>query len=432
MVKVSVIIPVYNGERYLEECLDSVCGQTLQDIEIICIDDDSTDSSSDILKKYQEKDHRVHVYLHEHSSAGIARNYGMTFATGEYLAFWDCDDFFDLHALEKLYDCAQNVDADICVCGGYQFFESEKTSFPCESFLNTKVIPVDQIFNRYTNPDHYLDFTCANAWNKLFKRTFIEENHLCFHKAKYGEDVYLTVNALGISDRIIALNEKLVTYRIEVADSLTDSVDTYATEAIQVWCDTVVNLERYDGFNERAFANKAVGSLLNTVFRLKKWESFYEFVSILQETGLKKLYLLDEEEGYYYNKWYSKCIHQLYHETPEQFSVFLAYSRFMQKNDVSAELGEVKNQLTVSDNQVKELKNKNRNYQIENDNYKNEIAKKDSTISELKSQINKSKTENKKLTDDINKIRNSWTFKTGKVITWIPRKLRELFTGEGK
>ena len=103
MPKISVIMPVYNGEKYLNQCLDSVIGQSLQDIEIICVNDGSTDSSPDILRSYAAKDPRVKVFDQPNLNAGAARNLGMKYATGEYYSFLDADDFFDPQMLELAY-----------------------------------------------------------------------------------------------------------------------------------------------------------------------------------------------------------------------------------------------------------------------------------------------------------------------------------------
>ena len=95
MAKVSVIIPVYNVEPYLKQCMDSVVGQTLKDIEIICVDDGSTDGSLDILKEYATEDSRIQIIEQKNAGAGAARNNGMRHATGKYLSFLDSDDFFE-------------------------------------------------------------------------------------------------------------------------------------------------------------------------------------------------------------------------------------------------------------------------------------------------------------------------------------------------
>lgn len=117
MLKVSVIIPVYNVEAYLRQCLDSVVNQTLREIEIICVDDGSTDKSAAILKEYAAKDGRIKVLTQSNTGAGAARNAGIARATGEWITFCDADDWIEPDAIEKMVAAAQREDAD-CVCCG--------------------------------------------------------------------------------------------------------------------------------------------------------------------------------------------------------------------------------------------------------------------------------------------------------------------------
>ena len=114
--KISVIIPVYNTEKYLRQCLDTVVAQTLKDIEIILVDDGSTDDSLLICREYARKDDRIHVYHQENQGAGPARNYGIKVAKGQYFSFLDADDLFKLDMLERLYDKCSVTDSDICIC----------------------------------------------------------------------------------------------------------------------------------------------------------------------------------------------------------------------------------------------------------------------------------------------------------------------------
>ena len=110
--KVSVIIPVYNTEQYLRECLDSVVNQTLKDIEIICVDDGSTDNSLAILREYKAKDSRIIVLTQENQFAGVARNHGMEAACGQYYAFMDADDCFLPDAIEKMFNLCEQYELD--------------------------------------------------------------------------------------------------------------------------------------------------------------------------------------------------------------------------------------------------------------------------------------------------------------------------------
>ena len=108
MVKVSVIIPIYNGERYLEQCIRSVLCQTLKELEILCVDDGSTDHSSKIIKRLQDEDRRIRLFQQENQGAGMARNLAMKSAQGKYLAFLDADDYYmDKDSLELMYDACE-------------------------------------------------------------------------------------------------------------------------------------------------------------------------------------------------------------------------------------------------------------------------------------------------------------------------------------
>ena len=111
--KVSVIVPVYNGEKHLDECLASICGQTMKELQIICVDDGSTDSSLDILKKWEKKDPRIEIVDIKNHGTGYAINTGIYRAFGEYIAEVDCDDFIDPDMYEYLYKLIKRTDADV-------------------------------------------------------------------------------------------------------------------------------------------------------------------------------------------------------------------------------------------------------------------------------------------------------------------------------
>lgn len=115
MVDVSIIVPVYNTEEYLQKCLDSLTNQTLKNIEIICVNDGSTDNSLKILQDNAIKDDRIKIINQENKKQGAARNAGMQVATGEYIGFVDSDDYVDLHYFERLYRVARNYNSDIAL-----------------------------------------------------------------------------------------------------------------------------------------------------------------------------------------------------------------------------------------------------------------------------------------------------------------------------
>ena len=141
MAKVSVIIPVYNAEQYLRQCLDSVVGQTLKDIEIICVDDGPQDNSVAILKEYAARDSRLRLIREKNRGAGAARNQGLREATGEYLSFLDADDFFEPDMLEKAVARAEEYDAQIVVFNSDQYHMDKRQFVPVPWVMVQEDIP---------------------------------------------------------------------------------------------------------------------------------------------------------------------------------------------------------------------------------------------------------------------------------------------------
>lgn len=169
-IKVSIIVPIYNLESYLEKCLDSILNQTLKEIEVICIDDGSKDNSLKILKKY--KDDRIKVFTKKNGGVSSARNYGLKIARGEYIGFVDGDDFIEVTMYEKLYENAIKNEADIVICNiKYIFSENDYTIFS-ENFLGAKKIKTNkELFN-------IKGYVC----NKIFKKEII-------HQIKFDENI---------------------------------------------------------------------------------------------------------------------------------------------------------------------------------------------------------------------------------------------------
>ena len=141
MPLVSVIIPVYNVEKYLNQCLDSVIAQTLTDIEIICVNDSSTDGSLGILEEYEKKDKRIRVVTQPNSGAGAARNRGLSMASGKYLSFLDSDDFFEPDMLELAYQKAEEDSADFVVFNSNQYYTDKGKFVEVSWTLREKEIP---------------------------------------------------------------------------------------------------------------------------------------------------------------------------------------------------------------------------------------------------------------------------------------------------
>lgn len=214
-IKVSVIIPVYNSEKYIGACLDSVINQTLQDIEIICVNDGSTDRTAEILQLYCEKDSRIKIIEQENAGAGAARNNGLKNSSGEYLSFLDADDFFENDMLEKAYNSAKKNDLDIVVFECDLYADSEHKYRPCYYSIHTKLLPKHQPFSGVDIERDVFKVFVGWAWDKLFKASFIKENNLFFQEQRTTNDMLFVFSAIVKAKKIQIVNNVLAHHRRE-------------------------------------------------------------------------------------------------------------------------------------------------------------------------------------------------------------------------
>ena len=216
-MQVSVIIPVYNCETYLKQCLDSVRLQTLQGLEIICIDDGSSDKSYDILMQYAEKDTRIMVLRQDNQGAGAARNYGIRMAKGKYLAFLDADDYYiDCDALEKMYQLCERE--HLQVCGSLRRYlergELKKNPlFSGDELIASQGLMVT--YDRVQNDYHFHSY--------LFRRSLLTQNNIFFPPYRWFEDPVLLVKALYAAGHFMVADTCLYCYR---CSSILSKIDT--------------------------------------------------------------------------------------------------------------------------------------------------------------------------------------------------------------
>lgn len=219
-IKVSVIIPVYNVKQYIRECLDSLINQTLREIEIICVDDGSTDGTLDILRQYESKDQRIKIIQQENQYAGVARNNGMKHVHGKYMIFLDADDFFDETMLEKTYYEAERCNADVVLFGGQSYNNVSKEIQPMPWLLNKDILPQKVPFSCRDTDGQLLNAYSPAPWTKLFLSEFIRKHNLQFQALQNSNDVFFIFSATCLAERITFLDEKFVYYRRGTMSSL--------------------------------------------------------------------------------------------------------------------------------------------------------------------------------------------------------------------
>ena len=308
MCDVSVIIPIFNGEKYLKTCLDSVCNQSLSDIEIICIDDGSTDNTLKILKKYQSKDKRLKIISTENHGQGHARNIALSKVKGEYVSFVDVDDWIEEDALELLYYKAKNDNLDMLffqmmnyIENSGKFIETDLYNFQC---FEENGITENTIFN-HNDTKGFLFEIPVGPVSKLYKKEFLDINSLKFPEGIFFEDnsffynAYFKCNSAGFV-------KKHLYYRRRHDNSVTQTFDETKFDII------VATNNMIDVFfeNEKYYLYKK--SLINHTFSmLIEWfkksplnlkQKFYrlikrDFKGVNElkndfENNLKKNYLL--------------------------------------------------------------------------------------------------------------------------------------------
>ena len=203
MEKVSIIVPVYNVEKYLNQCLESLVNQTLKDIKIIIVNDGSTDSSQNIIDSYQIKYPDLILALtKENGGLASARNFGLAYVQSQYVAFIDSDDYVDLTMYEKLYKKAISEDSDLVMCNLQYFFENGTSKSFISEGLNLE-------WN--SNPHKAAFLSPLFAWNKLYKKELFRD--LSYPIGLWYEDIPVSTKIFAVSKKITWVNETLVYYR---------------------------------------------------------------------------------------------------------------------------------------------------------------------------------------------------------------------------
>ncbi|MDO4467625.1 MAG: glycosyltransferase family 2 protein [Bacillota bacterium] len=225
MSKVSILVPVFNVEICLEKCLDSLINQTYRDIEIIVINDGSTDLSTNILENYQKIDSRIKVYHFENAGIAITRNRALTYASGKYLMFVDSDDYIDLDTIEVMVKTLEKDESDICICGftmDYKFGKLYRRV--CKNGVMTSLEALHSLVDN-TGVTNY-------PWGKLFKKE-------CFYNVEFPdgettfEDAYTILRAIANASKISTLSKRYYHY-VQRNGSLTNrmSLETVYTMRI--------------------------------------------------------------------------------------------------------------------------------------------------------------------------------------------------------
>lgn len=302
-IDISVIIPVYNTSSYLKKCLDSVINQTKKNIEIICIDDGSTDESFKNLKKYSNSDKRIILLKQQNLGGGSARNLGMKKACGKYLYFLDSDDWIELNLLEECYNVAEKTKSEIVIFKADEYNEKTKKYNNLDYAFQKKWFKKNE-FNFRDNKNRIFNSFQNWAWNKFFRREFLVKYNICFQEIFRTNDLYFTCVALVSATKIFLLEKKLVHYRRGISINCQSNNDKYPLD----WYKACIKLKKYLVYNkiyndvEQSFLNEFVSGAYYHLITSKTKYEFALIYNFLKNTGFEKINVRDLGENYYYNK----------------------------------------------------------------------------------------------------------------------------------
>ncbi|MGL6058451.1 MAG: glycosyltransferase family 2 protein [Culicoidibacterales bacterium] len=275
-IDVSIILPIYNVEKYLGQCLDSLLNQSFDNFEIIAINDGSTDSSLQILKNYSEKDDRIKVYSQKNQGLSVARNEALKKVKGKYTIFVDSDDYFESTMIEKIFLKAEKFNSQIVIFGHREVYDDTVKGKDVAIYLNYDDLKV------YTNNQVSEELLKCNilgtAWNKLFLTNFIVANNLFFEPGRYVQDWFPCFEMVTLAEKICFINEPLYNYRMRgnatTSKKTQKNIDDYTYAA-----NNIINLSREKGFSEETiltFQTIAFKTVINRYYNTYKYQMYKE------------------------------------------------------------------------------------------------------------------------------------------------------------
>lgn len=301
---VSIVMPVYNAGRYLEETLDSLITQNLRNIEIICVDDGSTDNSMEILKCYSATDSRIRILTQEKQGAGAARNYGMSVAQGEYLLFLDADDIFNENLCNQAYYRCMTTKADVCLFGARRLNMQTLQTEPMNWVLQPSMIPAKEPFSGAELSEKLFQITTGCPWSKMFRREFVESTGIHFQNLQNANDTYFVRTHMALAERIVTVNNAFVTYRFNSGTNIqaNKARSPFAFyEAFKAIKEELVRRGVFETF-EQTYCNMV---LKESLFNMKTTgdETVKEAIrALLVKEAFDYFGVKEHGEEYYYNK----------------------------------------------------------------------------------------------------------------------------------
>lgn len=298
--EVSVIVPVYNNAKFLKESLQDISYQSFPNIEIICVDDGSSDESPQILREMSIHDTRFKVYQQNHSGAGAARNLGMEKAKGQFLVFLDADDRFDKNLIDLSLKQIKKAKADVCIFRAEQFWHGTTKKENLDFAYDVDHFPKKEVFSAKDFPERVFNCFQNWTWNKIFRKSFVKKNNLKFQEINKTNDLLFVCLALIKAERITTLNKVLVSYRKNTGTSTQDTNDRSPLEFLKAFNALEENLKKSNDWSlyRKSFYNHKIGGAMYNLHSLKTKKAFILLYKDLKIHASRDLNNISKDDSY--------------------------------------------------------------------------------------------------------------------------------------
>lgn len=335
-VKVSVIMPVYNGIANLSGTLNDVLNQSLKDIEVICVDDGSTDGSDKLLEQYAAKDKRLKVLHQKNQYAGVARNNGLKEASGKYVVFWDCDDNFEPDALKKMYITAESKGAEITVCDADEYSE-DSGDYSLPHYIKYDFVPENEPFSRQDIGDRIFDFSGNVPWNKMYLKSYITDHELQFEATRQFNDMYFVMKAYYYAEKIATVPEVLIHYRIFAGSSLTDTASKDPLSMYNSYLRLQEEMREDIGKDadlKRALQNKVLAGFMRMINLQTNYESYDKLLQCVRDGAFRNFEIDKMTEDDYFAKWMYEQAGLMESLSTNEFMAWKLRKRYLESKDI--------------------------------------------------------------------------------------------------
>ena len=415
-MKVSVLVPVHNSAPYLEACLDSILAQSMGDIEVICVDDGSSDESPDILRRYAESDGRVRVITQGCGGVSAARNVALGHARGEYVQFVDSDDAIEPGLLAGVLEVAEPLDAQMASFGFSEWYAKDDVLIARELCADESLY--GRAFSLADIQGPATGLMTPAVWHTLFRRDFLDGHGIRFHEElRTSEDLAFTYEALSCAERICLVGSRYYRYRRDASAATLTRVDR--------GLDGYRALEHIGAFNDGAYLK---GGLVAHYVNLVLDTVRYDLYSAATASEYLELYrglldhwlplarsheeLIDERYRAFYQKVRDKDAQQFLFDEYAEYRDALEFQNARIRGFYERELSTLRDRLGEQERAL--------------DESRQEVTRRDDRVVYLENLLSEPRGALDSAQRGEQEVRASYAFRIGRVLTWLPSRFKAL------